>query len=244
MHDPVCRCLLSSARCRGFAGYNLRECVCVHSHGSPGPCPLSAQARTSRASPCSQRAHRPRLSVTLSWQPSLTRWILLFYLERLDAWVGQRAQKVCRGAWVHRMGLQSCFSLAWAMHLFTSLTRGHRMHHAGAQAAHINAWKCRIFMLRPACTCTVFHACCGPCVGLAQKKQERIAKYQGMNLYVKNLADDVDDDALMKEFETLGTVQSAKVRALHSSAHWRHRAVPAISRYLLNAAAAWSGCID
>lgn len=25
-------------------------------------------------------------------------------------------------------------------------------------------------------------------------RQERIAKYQGMNLYVKNLADDVEDD--------------------------------------------------
>ncbi len=33
-----------------------------------------------------------------------------------------------------------------------------------------------------------------------------------MNLYVKNLADDVDDDALIKEFEALGTVKSARVR--------------------------------
>lgn len=29
---------------------------------------------------------------------------------------------------------------------------------------------------------------------LEEMRQERIAKYQGMNLYVKNLADDVEDD--------------------------------------------------
>ena len=42
-------------------------------------------------------------------------------------------------------------------------------------------------------------------------RSERIAKYQGMNLYVKNLADSVDDDALRAEFAPLGTITSAKV---------------------------------
>jgi len=42
-------------------------------------------------------------------------------------------------------------------------------------------------------------------------RQERIAKYQGMNLYVKNLADDVDDDKLREEFTAAGTITSAKV---------------------------------
>ena len=31
-------------------------------------------------------------------------------------------------------------------------------------------------------------------------RNERIAKYQGMNLYVKNLHDDVDDETLRSEF--------------------------------------------
>mmetsp|Transcript_885 Transcript_885/g.1320 ORF Transcript_885/g.1320 Transcript_885/m.1320 type:complete len:668 (+) Transcript_885:223-2226(+) len=44
-----------------------------------------------------------------------------------------------------------------------------------------------------------------------EKRQERIAKYQGMNLYVKNLADEVDDDMLREEFATVGTITSCKV---------------------------------
>ncbi|GAX85061.1 hypothetical protein CEUSTIGMA_g12481.t1 [Chlamydomonas eustigma] len=46
---------------------------------------------------------------------------------------------------------------------------------------------------------------------LDEKRQERIAKYQGMNLYVKNLADDVDDEALGVEFSAHGTITSARV---------------------------------
>jgi len=43
------------------------------------------------------------------------------------------------------------------------------------------------------------------------KKKERRSKYEGVNLYVKNLDDRVDDEALRKEFEAFGTITSAKV---------------------------------
>merc|ERR1712218_206693 len=42
-------------------------------------------------------------------------------------------------------------------------------------------------------------------------KQERMQRYQGVNLYVKNLDDTVDDDRLRKEFTPFGTITSAKV---------------------------------
>ncbi|QRW00002.1 RNA recognition motif protein [Ceratobasidium sp. AG-Ba] len=44
-----------------------------------------------------------------------------------------------------------------------------------------------------------------------QAKQERQSKYAGVNLYVKNLDDDVDDDKLRAEFEAFGTITSCKV---------------------------------
>ncbi|KAF5387930.1 hypothetical protein D9615_000120 [Tricholomella constricta] len=44
-----------------------------------------------------------------------------------------------------------------------------------------------------------------------QAKLEKLNKYQGVNLYVKNLEDDVDDDKLRAEFEPFGTVTSCKV---------------------------------
>ncbi|XP_068119827.1 polyadenylate-binding protein 1-like isoform X2 [Hyperolius riggenbachi] len=44
-----------------------------------------------------------------------------------------------------------------------------------------------------------------------QIKQERMSRYQGVNLYVKNLDDGVDDDRLRKEFSPYGTITSAKV---------------------------------
>lgn len=63
-------------------------------------------------------------------------------------------------------------------------------------------------------------------VGRAQKKFERIqalkkqyeatrlekmAKYQGVNLFIKNLDDTVDDEKLKEEFSPFGTITSAKV---------------------------------
>merc|ERR1712110_599568 len=42
-------------------------------------------------------------------------------------------------------------------------------------------------------------------------KQERMQRYQGVNLYVKNLDDTVDDDRLRKEFAPFVTITSAKV---------------------------------
>lgn len=42
-------------------------------------------------------------------------------------------------------------------------------------------------------------------------KLERINRYQGVNLYVKNLDDIIDDERLRKEFSQFGTITSAKV---------------------------------
>ncbi|XP_077370030.1 embryonic polyadenylate-binding protein-like isoform X1 [Festucalex cinctus] len=44
-----------------------------------------------------------------------------------------------------------------------------------------------------------------------QIKQDRIQRYQGVNLYVKNLDDSIDDQRLRKEFSPYGTITSAKV---------------------------------
>jgi len=42
-------------------------------------------------------------------------------------------------------------------------------------------------------------------------KRERMSKYQGVNLYVKNLEETVDDAKLRQEFSACGTITSAKV---------------------------------
>lgn len=44
-----------------------------------------------------------------------------------------------------------------------------------------------------------------------QLKMERLTRYQGVNLYVKNLDDSIDDERLRKEFSPFGTITSAKV---------------------------------
>uniref|UniRef100_A0A8D9F5N0 Polyadenylate-binding protein 1 n=2 Tax=Cacopsylla melanoneura TaxID=428564 RepID=A0A8D9F5N0_9HEMI len=40
---------------------------------------------------------------------------------------------------------------------------------------------------------------------------DNCARYQGVNLYVKNLDDSIDDERLLKEFAPFGTITSAKV---------------------------------
>merc|ERR1712045_962695 len=42
-------------------------------------------------------------------------------------------------------------------------------------------------------------------------KMERLNRYTGVNLFVKNLDDTIDDDKLRQEFEPFGTITSAKV---------------------------------
>lgn len=44
-----------------------------------------------------------------------------------------------------------------------------------------------------------------------QVKMEKMSKYQGVNLYIKNLEDDIDDERLRAEFEPYGAITSAKV---------------------------------
>uniref|UniRef100_D3ZSR2 Polyadenylate-binding protein n=1 Tax=Rattus norvegicus TaxID=10116 RepID=D3ZSR2_RAT len=49
-------------------------------------------------------------------------------------------------------------------------------------------------------------------VGRAQKKVERqLKRYQGVNLYIKNLDDTIDDEKLRKEFSPFGSITSTKV---------------------------------
>lgn len=43
------------------------------------------------------------------------------------------------------------------------------------------------------------------------QKMERISRYQGVNLYIKNLEDVVEDERLRKEFSNYGSITSAKV---------------------------------
>ena len=60
------------------------------------------------------------------------------------------------------------------------------------------------------CIMLLTHSHCVHLVA-AQIRQERLAKVQGMNLYIKNLTDEVDDDKLREAFAPFGTITSAKV---------------------------------
>jgi polyadenylate-binding protein len=42
-------------------------------------------------------------------------------------------------------------------------------------------------------------------------KEERMSKYQGVNLYIKNLDDTIDEEKLKAEFASFGTITSAKI---------------------------------
>ena len=42
-------------------------------------------------------------------------------------------------------------------------------------------------------------------------KMERMSRFQGVNLYVKNLDDEIDDERLRTEFAKFGSITSAKV---------------------------------
>jgi len=44
-----------------------------------------------------------------------------------------------------------------------------------------------------------------------RKKLERQKNFMGVNLFVKNLSDDIDDERLVQEFQKFGTITSAKV---------------------------------
>jgi len=48
-------------------------------------------------------------------------------------------------------------------------------------------------------------------------KQERIQRYQGVNLYVKNLDDSITDDILREHFSQFGNITSAKVQMMTDS---------------------------
>ena len=49
-------------------------------------------------------------------------------------------------------------------------------------------------------------------------KNEKLAKYQGVNLYIKNLPEEFDDERLQEEFASFGTVTSAKVMRAQTGA--------------------------
>ena len=50
-------------------------------------------------------------------------------------------------------------------------------------------------------------------INYEKRKQDRQQKYAGVNLYVKNLDDTVNDEILRKEFQVHGNITSAKVMA-------------------------------
>ena len=65
-----------------------------------------------------------------------------------------------------------------------------------------------------------------------QAKMEKMSKYQGVNLYIKNLEDEVDDERLRQEFEPFGTITSAKVMRDEKGSSIRERRYGKFSRSL------------
>ncbi len=51
-----------------------------------------------------------------------------------------------------------------------------------------------------------------------EQRMERYSRYQGVNLYIKNLEDEFGDDRLKEEFSKYGTISSAKVNILPARA--------------------------
>lgn len=45
-----------------------------------------------------------------------------------------------------------------------------------------------------------------------EQRQERLSRYQGVNLYIKNLEDTLGEEKLKSEFSKFGSITSAKVR--------------------------------
>ena len=44
-----------------------------------------------------------------------------------------------------------------------------------------------------------------------EQRQERLSRYQGVNLYIKNLEDTLTEEKLKSEFSKFGSITSAKV---------------------------------
>ena len=67
-------------------------------------------------------------------------------------------------------------------------------------------------------------------------KHERMNRYQGVNLYVKNLDDGIDDERLRREFSQFGTITSARVntRSLIRIYTWRCYGLIVVSIFFLN----------
>uniref|UniRef100_A0A5F9CSM1 PABP n=1 Tax=Oryctolagus cuniculus TaxID=9986 RepID=A0A5F9CSM1_RABIT len=56
-----------------------------------------------------------------------------------------------------------------------------------------------------------------------QMKQDRITRYQGVNLYVKNLDDGIDDERLRKEFSPFALAQRKEERQAHLTNQYMQR---------------------